>query len=73
MMTKLKLSELPDNDKVSIEVSHTKYTVSELKREILELREPHHESRGWVIVTEPKWRPGYLRVVLRLLYGRRYI
>jgi hypothetical protein len=54
---KPKLSELPDEEQVSIEYSSTKYTVAELKHEILVLGEPHHQSTNWLIVSDAKWKP----------------
>lgn len=54
---KLKLSELADDVEVSIEESSTVYTVAELKREIIELGEPHHESSNWYTVSRRKWQP----------------
>lgn len=54
---KLKLSELADDVEVSIEESHTTYTVAELKREILELGEPHHESTNWYTIKADRWQP----------------
>lgn len=53
----LKLSELPDDMEVSAEGSHTMYTVRELKREILELREPHHETKNWFVAEPRTWCP----------------
>ncbi|WP_017728546.1 hypothetical protein [Halalkalibacterium ligniniphilum] len=55
-MEKLKLSELSDDIEVSIEESSTVYTVAELKREIIELGEPHDES-SWYTITRKKWIP----------------
>lgn len=55
--TILKLSELPDDVEVSSEYSNTTYTVAELKREILELKEPHHETKGWAVISRGKWHP----------------
>jgi hypothetical protein len=54
---KVKLSELGDEVRVSIEESHTTYTVAELKREILELGEPHHESINWYTIKADRWQP----------------
>ncbi|MDP4084693.1 MAG: hypothetical protein Q8934_08780 [Bacillota bacterium] len=56
-MEKLKLSQLSDNVEVSIEESSTVYTVAKLKREIIELGEPHHESSNWYTVVRRKWEP----------------
>lgn len=56
-MEKLKLSRLNDDIEISIEESSTVYTVAELKREILELGEPHHESDNWYTVIRKKWSP----------------
>lgn len=55
--TILKLSELPDDVEVSREYIHTTYTVAELKREILVLKEPHHEQKGWAVISREKWYP----------------
>ncbi|MEH7249205.1 hypothetical protein V7114_20810 [Neobacillus niacini] len=54
-MVKVKLSQLNDDAEVSIEESSTVYTVAELKGEILELGEPHHESPNWYTITRKKW------------------
>jgi len=54
---KLKLSQLNDDVEVSIEESHTVYTVAELKREIIESGEPHHESPNWYTIKRQKWTP----------------
>lgn len=54
---KLKLSELPDEVEVSREGSDTVYTVAELKREILELGEPHHEYSDWCTIERKRWSP----------------
>ncbi|MDF9845199.1 MULTISPECIES: hypothetical protein [unclassified Paenibacillus] len=56
-MSKLKLSELPDDVEVSREYIHTTYTVAELKRELLELNEPHHEHKDWAVISRETWRP----------------
>ncbi|MFY0521419.1 hypothetical protein ACOMCU_26920 [Lysinibacillus sp. UGB7] len=53
----LKLSELADDVEVSVEESNTVYTVAELKREILELDEPHHKTPNWSTVIRQKWSP----------------
>lgn len=54
---KLKLSELAEDVKVAIEESSTVYTVADLKREIIELGEPHHLSENWYTVTDKQWSP----------------
>lgn len=54
---KLKLSELPDDIEVSAEYSGTTYTVAELKREIIEMNELHHETKGWHVISRQKWHP----------------
>ncbi|MED4353610.1 hypothetical protein P9265_14935 [Schinkia azotoformans] len=54
---KIKLSELSDDVEVAILDSHTTYTVAELKREIIELVEPHHESSNWHTLTRKRWTP----------------
>ncbi len=59
----LKLSELADDVEVSIEESSTVYTVAELKREILELGEPHHESSNWCTIVRQKWTPCAERMI----------
>jgi hypothetical protein len=56
-MEKLKLSMLAEDVEISIEESHTVYTVAELKREITELGEPHHESANWYTIKREKWVP----------------
>ncbi|MEK4908353.1 hypothetical protein [Niallia sp. FSL M8-0099] len=43
-MKMMKLSQLADDVEISVEESHLTYTVAELKSEILDLREPHHET-----------------------------
>lgn len=56
-MEKLKLSMLADDVEISIEESSTVYTVAELKREIIELGEQHHESSNWYTVVKHIWEP----------------
>lgn len=63
VVKKLKLSELADDVEVSIEESSTVYTVAELKREILELGEPHHESPNWFTITRKRWNPSAMQMV----------
>lgn len=53
----LKLSELSDDVDVSAEYSNVTYTVAELKREIIVLREPHHETGSWHAIERQKWNP----------------
>lgn len=52
---KLKLSELPDDVEVSSIESSTVYTVAEVKQEIIDLGEPHHESPNWYTVKRKRW------------------
>lgn len=59
----LKLSELADDVEVSIEESSTVYTVAQLKREILELGESHHESSNWCTIVRQKWAPSAERMI----------
>lgn len=54
---KLKLSKLSDDIEVSAKESHIVYTVAELKREILELGEPHHETSNWYTIERKRWSP----------------
>lgn len=56
-MGKLKLSQLNDDVEVSVEETSTVYTVAELKREILELGEPHYKTEGWYTVKRENWQP----------------
>lgn len=56
-MGKLKLSQLADDIEISIEESHTVYTVAELKHEIIELGEAHHESSNWYTIKRQRWSP----------------
>ena len=56
-MKQLKLSELHDDIELSIEESTTVYTVAELKWEITELGEPHHESSNWYTIKRERWNP----------------
>jgi hypothetical protein len=53
----LKLSELPDDVEIGQEEVNCKYTVAELKREIMELGEPHHESAKWFTIKLHRWKP----------------
>jgi len=53
----LKLSEMPDDIEVGREGVNCKYTVAELKREIIELGEPHHEYSDWYTVKNQRWQP----------------
>ncbi len=62
-MSTVKLSELADDVEVSIEESSTVYTVGQLKREILELGEPHHEKSNWCTITREKWTPNAERML----------
>lgn len=54
---KLKLSELADDVELSVEETSTVYTVAELKREILELGESHHNTPNWCTVVRQRWLP----------------
>jgi hypothetical protein len=56
-MSKLKLSQLPDSTEISAEDSNSVYTVKELKREILEFGEPHHETGSWYTLQHKRWHP----------------
>lgn len=56
-MKKVKLSELADDIEISIEESNTFYTVAELKREIIKLGKPHHESTNWYTIKMQRWSP----------------
>jgi hypothetical protein len=74
-MTKLKLSELPDDVEVSVEESHTVYTVAELKREITELGEPHHESSNWYTIKRQRWQPSAKSMIehyIECIYDEMY-
>lgn len=62
-MEKLKLSELSDEVEVSIEESHIVYTVAELKSEIINLGEPHHESSNWYTIDRKRWLPSASHMV----------
>lgn len=55
-MKELKLSQLADDIELAAEGSSV-YTVEELKREILEFGEPHHELDNWSTVKKKKWKP----------------
>jgi len=57
VLKKINLSELNDDVEISIEETSTVYTVAELKREIVELGEPHHESDNWYTIIRKKWSP----------------
>ena len=57
MTTVLKLSELDDAAELGREDQNTIYTVADLKREIIELGEPHHLYDDWYTVIPQKWRP----------------
>lgn len=59
----VKLSELADDVEVSIEESSTVYTVAQLKREILELGEPHYENSNWCTIVRQKWAPSAERMI----------
>lgn len=63
VVKKLKLSELADEVEVSIEESSNVYTVAELKHEILELGEPHHESPNWYTITRKRWKPNAMYMI----------
>ncbi|HAM79579.1 MAG TPA: hypothetical protein DCO80_02065 [Ornithinibacillus sp.] len=63
VVKRLKLSELADDVEVSIEESSTVYTVAELKHEILEIGEPHHESSNWYTITRKRWKPNAMHMV----------
>lgn len=56
-MKMMKLSQLADDVEISVEESHFTYTVAELKREILDLGEPHHETSNWCVIKRQKWSP----------------
>lgn len=56
-MKMMKLSQLADDVEISVEESHLTYTVAELKREILDLGEPHHETSNWCVIKRQKWSP----------------
>lgn len=58
-----KLSELSNEIELCVEESSIIYTVAELKREILELGEPHHETDTWFIIKKKKWKPDVVRMV----------
>jgi hypothetical protein len=64
---KVKLSDLPDDAQMSIKESHTSYTVAELKHEILELGEPHHESTNWYTIKDETWTPDVESMIDRLI------
>lgn len=66
-MEKVKLSKLPENARLSVEESSTVYTVAELKREIIELGEPHHELSNWYTVKDATWTPDAESVLERLI------
>ncbi|WP_127532759.1 hypothetical protein [Paenibacillus kobensis] len=53
----VKLSELSDDVLIGQEDSGTQCTVAEMKREILEFGEPHHEYRTYYILKEHRWKP----------------
>lgn len=67
MVTTLKLSELPNETELSVEESNITYTVGELKREILELGEPHHELNNWYTIKKRKWKPNAHLMVERYI------
>ena len=69
-MEKVKLSQLPDDTKISIEDSSRVYTAAEVKREIIEFGEPHHES-SWYIVVEKRWRPD-AKYMVQMYIEREY-
>lgn len=52
----LKLSQLADDVQIGREEHNTKYTVAELKREIIEFGEPHHEYT-WYTIKMHRWHP----------------
>lgn len=62
-MAKLKLSELADETKVSHENTQTIWTAAKLRREIIELGEPHHKVTNWYTVKKQKWSPDANRMV----------
>ncbi|MGC5327002.1 hypothetical protein [Brevibacillus sp. SYSU BS000544] len=59
----LKLSELADDVEIGREEHSVKYTVAELKREITELGEPHHENNDWFTVKPERWQPSAERMI----------
>lgn len=58
-----KLSELSNEIELCVEESNVVYTVAELKREIVELGESHHETDNWFIIKKKKWKPNAVRMV----------
>lgn len=52
-----KLSELADDVEIGVEETNFVYTAADLKREIKELEEPHHETRNWFTLKRRKWTP----------------
>ncbi|MFW5438863.1 hypothetical protein [Paenibacillus apiarius] len=59
----LKLSELADDVEIGREEHNRIYTVAELKREIIELGEPHHEYKHWHTVEHQRWQPSAKRMI----------
>lgn len=66
-MDKIKLSALADDIEISVEESSTVYTVADLKREILELGEPHHLTPNWYTIKRRKWNPDAEYMIERYL------
>ncbi|QJI52452.1 hypothetical protein [Psychrobacillus phage Perkons] len=62
-MSNLKLSQLNDDVEISLEESHSVMTVSQVKREILELNEEHHLAGEWYTVNRVRWEPCALSMV----------
>ncbi|NEZ43799.1 hypothetical protein [Paenibacillus alvei] len=59
----LKLSELADDVELGREEHSTVYTVAELKREIIELGEPHHKYKHWYTIENQRWEPSAERMI----------
>lgn len=66
-MIRVKLSELPDTTELSIEESSTTYTAAELKHEIINLGEPHHESSNWYTIKPASWIPDAESMIDRMI------
>ncbi|OAB36994.1 hypothetical protein PMSD_09970 [Paenibacillus macquariensis subsp. defensor] len=60
---KLKLSEIDDDIEIGRYDTNVRYTVAELKREIIELGESHHKNDDWHILIGQTWVPSAKRMI----------
>lgn len=56
-MKELKLSELADDIEIAKEESNMRYTVGELKKEILEYNDENHFIGQWFTIDRKQWKP----------------